>query len=59
MARLRNLPTNQVSNFASLIDVKDQQVISMSLTDSDHSERRTGLSFVRRGHHYGGSRYSS
>ena len=36
MARLRNLPTNQVSNFASLIDVKDQQVISMSLTDSDH-----------------------
>ncbi len=36
MARLRNLPTDQVKKFASLIDVKDQQVISMSLTDSDH-----------------------
>ena len=36
MARLRNLPTDQVKKFASLIDVKDQQVISMSLTDSDN-----------------------
>ena len=36
MARLRNLPTDQVKKFATLIDVKDQQVISMSLTDSDH-----------------------
>lgn len=36
MSGLRNLPTDQVKQLSSLIEVKDQQVVSMSLANSDY-----------------------
>lgn len=35
MATLRNLPTDQPKQFKDLIDIKENQIISMSLTTSD------------------------
>lgn len=36
MDTLRNLPTDAPANLASLIDIREGRVVSMSLSKSDH-----------------------